>query len=277
MTRTPVRGLDFPAPAGPAGSAGGRHGSPRRRPGSPGFLLTAGLVLFLCLCVTVSALDVPPLQGHVNDHAGLLSPVQRRSLESLLSRFEASTTNQVAVLIIPSLEDESLEDFSMRVAEKWRLGQKGRDNGVLLLIAVKDRKARIEVGYGLEGALPDIVAGRILRNLLFPAFREGDYYGGIQAALVAILQKTGGEFVATGVEGRSTRARRSKAGATGLLLPLIFFLLVFSRFGRFFLLGSFLGGGMWGGGRGFGGGGGGFGGFSGGGGGFGGGGASGGW
>ncbi len=213
----------------------------------------------------------------MNDHANLLTPQEKARLESLLRRFEAETTNQVVLLIVPSLEGDSLEDFSIRVAESWKPGREGRDNGVIFLVALEDRKARIEVGYGLEGALTDAQAGRILRNLVFPAFREADYSGGIQAGLVGILQSVQGEFPSQAGE-KPEPSRQARAQASGLLLLLLLFLLLFSRAGRFFLLGGLLGG-MWGGGRagGRGGFGGGFGGFSGGGGGFGGGGASGGW
>ncbi len=238
-----------------------------------GWLLVVAFML--CLSGDARALEVPRPEGYVNDHAGLLSEREKAGLEALLRRFEAETTAQVVLLIIPSLEGDSLEDFSMRVAESWKVGQKGRDNGVIFLVAVGDRKARIEVGYGLEGALTDAQSGRILRNLVFPAFKRGDYYGGIQAGLVGILQQIRGEFTAEPTR-RTAVDRRSRARASGLLIPLILFLLLFSRAGRFFLLGGLLGG-MWGG-RGRGGmGGGGFGGFSGGGGGFGGGGASGSW
>jgi uncharacterized protein len=235
------------------------------------------LALLLFLPGSVLSLEVPGPEGYVNDHANLLSEREKARLESLLRRFEEETTNQVVLLVIPSLEGDSLEGFSMRVAESWKVGQKGRDNGVIFLVAVQDRKARIEVGYGLEGALTDAQSGRILRSLVFPAFRQGDYYGGIHGGLVGILQQVQGEFSAPPVR-RTAPTRSARTKASGLLLPLLFFLLLFSRTGRFFLLGGLLGG-MWGGrgGMGRGGFGGGFGGFGGGGGGFGGGGASGSW
>ena len=241
---------------------------------------TAGWFLLLAFLLwapqIAQSLTIPKPEGYVNDHANLLSSGEKARLESLLRRFEAETTDQVVLLIIPSLEGDSLEDFSMRVAESWKVGQKGKDNGVIFLVAVEDRKARIEVGYGLEGALTDAQSGRILRSLVFPAFRQGDYYGGIHGGLVSILSQIQGEFTAQPVR-RTGPTRQSRAKASGLLLPLLFFLLLFSRTGRLFLLGGMLGG-MWGGrGMGRGGFGGGFGGFSGGGGGFGGGGASGSW
>ena len=235
------------------------------------------VALLLCLPGAVLSLTVPPPEGYVNDHANVLSEREKAGLESILKRFEAETTNQVVLLAIPSLEGDSLEDFSIRVAEAWKVGQKGRDNGVIFLVAVEDRKARIEVGYGLEGALTDAQSGQILRNLVFPAFRQGAYASGIQAGLVGILQSIQGEFPSQPVR-QMAPTRQAQAKASGLLLPLLLFLLLFSRAGRFFLLGGLMGG-MFGGrgGMGRGGFGGGFGGFSGGGGGFGGGGASGSW
>ncbi len=240
-----------------------------------GWLLLAALLL--CPNAAAWGLDVPRVEGYVNDHANLLSEREKAGLESLLGRFEAETTNQVVLLVVPSLEGDSLEDFSIRVAESWKPGQKGKDNGVIFLVAVEDRKARIEVGYGLEGALTDAQSGLILRNLVFPAFRQGAYSSGIQAGLVGILQSIQGEFSAPPGR-RAAPNRRAQTRASGLLFPLILFLLLFSRGGRFFLLGGLMGG-MFGGRGGMsrGGFGGGFGGFSGGGGGFGGGGASGSW
>jgi uncharacterized protein len=235
------------------------------------------LSFLLFLPGAVLSLTVPPPEGYVNDHAHVLSEREKAGLESILKRFEAETTNQVVLLVIPSLEGDSLEDFSIRVAEAWKVGQKGRDNGAIFLVAVEDRKARIEVGYGLEGALTDAQSGRILRDLVFPAFQQGAYASGIQAGLVGILQAIQGEFPSQPAR-QMAPTRQARAKASGLLLPLLFFLLLFSRMGRFFLLGGLLGG-MFGGrgGMGRGGFGGGFGGFSGGGGGFGGGGASGSW
>ena len=175
------------------------------------------LAFLLSLSGGALSLEVPSPEGYVNDHANLLSQTEKARLDSLLRRFEAETTNQVVLLVLPSLEGDSLEDFSMRVAEAWKPGQKGRDNGVIFLVAVNDRKARIEVGYGLEGALTDAQSGRILRNLVFPAFREGDYAGGIQAGLVGILQSIQGEFTSRPAGGM-VPTRKARARASSLLL-----------------------------------------------------------
>jgi len=242
-------------------------------------------VLFLtAVCAAASApspaaaLSVPPLQGYVNDNAGLLSQGSRNALTVMLNRFEKQTGNQVVLLTIPSLEGDSLEDFSMSVAEQWKVGQKGKDNGVIFLVSEEDRKMRIEVGYGLEGVLTDAKSSRIIRNVVAPYFRQGQYDTGILAGMQAILGGIGGGEALPADTGR-VRLEKRKSAASGLIMFLFLLFLLFSRTGRFVLVGGMLGGMMGGGGMrrgGFGGGG--FGGFGGGGGGgFGGGGASGGW
>jgi uncharacterized protein len=141
----------------------------------------------LTLASVVFALDVPPLTGRVVDLAQVLPAEVAASLVRELEAHEAKTSNQVAVLTLPSLEDEPLESFSHRVATTWKLGQKGTENGVLLLIALRERKVRIEVGYGLEGTLTDLRSAHIIRQEIVPRFRSGDLPGGITAGVQAIL------------------------------------------------------------------------------------------
>lgn len=229
-------------------------------------------VLLLSLPV-LSALEVPKrADGYVTDRAGLLSASARASLETTLRAFEEKTSNQVVVATFPSLEGDSIEDFSIRLAEAWKAGQKGRDNGVIFLIFRNDRKIRIEVGYGLEGVFPDAMAGQIISQVVAPYFRKGDYSGGIVAGTDAIMKATQGEF-----KGIPRRDRGDSAGKLIALFGVFFLFHVFARAnsnriggrrgrGGFFVP---MGGGFRSGG--------GFGGFRGGGGGFGGGGASGGW
>ena len=155
--------------------------------------LLGALVLFLLAPALSNALDVPPLRGRVNDYAKLLSQERALALEAQLEKFEQETGHQIAVLTIPSLEGDSLEDFSIRVAETWKIGKKGFDNGAILLVARDDRKLRIEVGYGLEGVLPDAIASRIIREVITPRFRSGDYAGGIDGGVNAILKVARGE------------------------------------------------------------------------------------
>jgi uncharacterized protein len=142
------------------------------------------------------ALDVPPLTGRVVDLAHVLPPEIASSLNRDLETHESKTSNQVAVLTLPSLEGEPLESFSHRVATTWKLGQKGTDNGILLLIALRERKVRIEVGYGLEGTLTDLRSAHIIRQEIVPRLRSGDLPGGIAAGVQAILNTIEGTYKA---------------------------------------------------------------------------------
>jgi len=139
---------------------------------------------------------VPPLTGRVVDLGHVLPTEVAASLTRHLESHETKTSNQVAILILPSLEGEPLEEFSHRVATTWKLGQKGTDNGVLLLVSLKDRKVRIEVGYGLEGTLTDLRSAHIIRNEIVPRFRAGDLAGGITAGTQAILGTIEGTYTA---------------------------------------------------------------------------------
>lgn len=149
--------------------------------------------------------EIPFLAGRVNDQAGILSSSTVAELDSMLKAEEDSTSNQVAVLTVKSLEGEALEAYSMRVVESWKLGQKGKDNGVLLLVVRDDRKVRIEVGRGLEGPLPDITCGTIIRKEIIPRFKQGDFDGGVNAGVVAILGSISGSYKAA-PEGTSDLA-----------------------------------------------------------------------
>jgi len=145
-----------------------------------------GVVLVLIVATRGFALEVPRLDGRVTDLAGLFSSTTVTTMENDLKALEQETGAQVAVLTIPSLDGQPLEDFSMRVVDAWKLGTRDRDNGVLILIARDDRKIRIEVGYGLEGVLPDVLCGRIIDNAMKPAFRQGDFSGGTQRTVELI-------------------------------------------------------------------------------------------
>lgn len=231
------------------------------------------------------ALEVPPLAGRrINDLAGVLSPQKEEELEARLSAYESSTGHQLAVLIVPSLEGEPLEDFTLRVVEAWKLGRKDRDDGILLFVATQDRKVRIEVGYGLEGDLPDVTAGRIVREIISPAFRRGDYDAGIDGAVGAIAAATGGEGTPLPPPAAVRERRSPELGPFAMLVLFAFLFLMGGGFrgggrrrSRAFGAAPIFFGGLGGGGSRGGGWGGGGGGFRGGGGGFGGGGASGSW
>ncbi len=169
------------------------------QPDHPRLIMKYILALILALFTfssTAFALDVPPLRGHVNDYAAMLSPAAVQGLEADLTAFERSDSTQIVVLTIPTLEGETLEDFSIKVAEAWRIGQKKIDNGVILLIAKQERKIRIEVGRGLEGKLTDLVSGRIIRGEIAPRFKAGDIDGGIKAGVAAIMAVAKGEYSA---------------------------------------------------------------------------------
>lgn len=242
------------------------------------------VLLIFFFTASLSALDVPPLTDRVVDLANVLSESDEATIASFLGSVDGQTGVQLAVLTIPSLEGESLEGYSIRVADAWKLGQKDRDNGVLLLVSIGDRAVRIEVGYGLEGTLTDAASGLIIRNVIAPRFREGKYAEGIYEATRNIvgLATDNAEIVAEEVKN----PRKEKSG-NGLAAFVFFvFFMIIMRAGRNrrggggilgpLILGSMLSGGSRQSGGGFSGGG--FGGgFSGGGGGFGGGGSSGGW
>lgn len=239
------------------------------------FLFTA---IFLIPFLVQAQLEVPELWGtRVHDEAKVLSAPFVAQLEQILKAHEDSTSNQIAVLIVPSLQGEVMEDYTLRVAEKWKLGQAKNDNGVLLFIAINDRKARIEVGEGLEGPLPDAICNQIIRNELAPYFRQDNYEGGVMASINAITKAIAGEYHQVNAPVQKRRTRGGSLLSTIIILIIIIVISSFrNRGGRG---GGFYGGGWYGGGfGGRSGGGGGFGGgFSGGGGGFSGGGSSGSW
>ena len=154
------------------------------------------LLLILLAVPAVAALRIPPPPDRrVNDYAGALTAADRDRLEQALVAREARSRNQVVVAIFRSLEGESLEDYSIRLAQAWRIGQKGLDNGVIFLVFLDDRKMRIEVGYGLEGSLTDAVSSSILRDVVAPRFRAGRTADGIEAGLEAIDRAIAGTYV----------------------------------------------------------------------------------
>jgi len=231
------------------------------------------LTVLAAICASAFALGaVPKLIGRVNDYANLLDEGQRSLIEQALAQFEAKTTTQVVLLTVPSLDGESIEGFSIRVAEQWKIGQADKHNGVILVVAPNERQVRIEVGYGLEGALTDLEASRIIRGVVVPAFKTGNYYGGIVGGLDGIMKGVEGEFTAPSQTGgtRHYNGKGKPSLLSTILTFIIFLVLISTRTGRQLLFFALLFGGR--GGRSSGGGG-----FSGGGGGFGGGGASGSW
>ena len=183
-------------------------------------ILLALLLLFVSP-VAGYPLDVPPLTGRVNDTAGMLSHAARQRLEADLAAFERDESTQVVLLTLPTLEGEPIEQFGIRVAEAWRIGQKGRDNGAILILAKQERKIRIEVGRGLEGRLTDLVSGRIIRDQIAPRLKAGDIDGGISAGLTAIMAAARGEYAA-----QPRDLRHAKKSAPPVFALLIFALVV---------------------------------------------------
>lgn len=250
----------------------------------------------ICAVALVAAEVMPPKpRNYFNDYANRVSAQTAQQLNQQLAQYERETSNQIVVAIFPTMQsDSSVADYTQRVAESWKVGQAGRNNGAVLFAFMEQREVFIQVGYGLEGALPDAIAKRIVQNEIIPRFRAGDYEGGMRQAVGAMIAATKGEYTGTGrtaaERSRASGSRGSAVGGAGtFLLLLIFIFTMFSirrrnrrpmimghplgRGGR----GIFIPTGGFGRGGGFGGGGFGGGGFSGGGGSFGGGGAGGRW
>lgn len=151
------------------------------------------------------ALDPPSLTGRVNDLARLLPEADARALEQKLADYEQKTGHQFALLTLPSLQGDPIEDFSIRVAERWKLGDAKRSDGLIMVIAKNERKIRIEVGYGLEGAIPDALAGRIIQEHMRPYFQEGDFAKGIQSAFDTLMKAAQGENIGPPVRPKTNR------------------------------------------------------------------------
>jgi uncharacterized protein len=161
----------------------------------PWFGFQAALLFLLVIAGLPLHADVPvpPLEQRVTDLTGTLTPDQRAGLESRLAALEAEKGSQIAILLVPTTQPETIEQYSIRVVDTWKLGRKGVDDGVLVLLAKQDRAARVEVGRGLEGVIPDAVANRIVEDVMIPFFRQGNFYGGLSAGLDRIAGLIRGE------------------------------------------------------------------------------------
>ena len=164
---------------------------PRERARSP--LPWRALALLLLAAAAQGEVPVPPLATRVTDLTATLSADQRNTLEGRLAELESRKGSQVAVLLVPTVQPESIEQYATRVFDQWKLGRKGVDDGVLLVVAKNDRRLRIEVGYGLEGMLPDAIARRIIDESIAPHFRKGDFYGGVRSGVDRIVRVVEGE------------------------------------------------------------------------------------
>jgi len=199
--------------------------------------IAAALLAALSLAQSLDAVEVPPLAGRVSDHAGMLSPSARDALEKKLAELEETDSTQVAVITVPDLQGVTVEEFSMAIAEKWKIGRKKLDNGVIFLVSKAERKMRIEVGYGLEGRLTDLLAGRILDNEVRPAFRTGDYDGGFARGVDGIIQAVRGEYHAAPAQG----SHDSDSGSVTTFF-LVFLIIIMSIGARGIVRGTVAGG-----------------------------------
>lgn len=196
---------------------------------------------------------IPPLSAHVTDVSGLLSPAEQQALEARLVALEQQKGAQVAVLIVASTQPEAIEQYALRVAEQWRLGRKGVDDGLLFLIARDDRRMRIEVGRGLEGAIPDAIAKRIIADVVTPRFRAGDYAGGVNEGVAAIVAKISGEALPLPQGSPGAQAADGEMGleemlVLGIVVTIIAGGILKAMFGRLLgagMVAALVGGGAW--------------------------------
>ncbi|HEY0338755.1 MAG TPA: YgcG family protein [Burkholderiales bacterium] len=202
----------------------------------PRRLAFAAVLLFVAVWA-FAQVAVPPLSARVTDLTDTLTQEQRKTLEDRLAAFESSKGSQLAVLLVPTTQPEPIEQFGIRVGEQWKIGRKGVDDGAILIAAMKDRAVRIEVGYGLEGVLPDAVAKRIVEEYIVPRFKQGDFYGGIDAAVTRMMAVIEGEPLPP---PRGAKPAQSVGGGGFEGLLMVGFMLVFvvggiirAIFGRF--------------------------------------------
>jgi len=172
------------------------------------------MMLLASFTVHAELAPIPALQHRVTDLTQTLSPAQQSALEQKIAAFEQEKGSQIAVLIVPTTQPEVIEQYSIRVAEAWKIGRDKQDDGVILLVAKDDRKMRIEVGYGLEGAIPDLIAKRVITEIMAPSFKQGDFYDGISKALDALIGLIAGEQLPAPVQ-------QNKQGGLGDFLPLL--------------------------------------------------------
>jgi uncharacterized protein len=208
---------------------------------------------FVLICLmTISVADAadirfPELTGRIVDNAHLLDAATANQINQQLASYEQQTTNQIVVVTVPDLNNIAIEDYGYRLGRAWQIGQKGKNNGALLIVAPKEHKVRIEVGYGLEGDLTDAASAMIINRLITPAFKKGDYNGGIQQGVTAMITALGG----MGEDAKTAQAKENHGSNNTIhfwLLALIFILFLrWLRSGKGgiampFILGSMLGG-----------------------------------
>lgn len=206
------------------------------------------MLLLACNIARADLLAVPQLKSRVTDLTQTLSAQQQSYLEAKLSAFEQQKGSQIALLIVPSTQPEDIAQYAIRVVEQWKVGREKIDDGLLVLVAKDDRKLRIEVGYGLEGAIPDLIAKRVITEVISPRFKQGDYFGGLDAGVDALIGLVEGEPLPAPTK------RATNGSNLENLLPILLFgglmsgLLLRSLFGKFggsALNGGLLGGAVW--------------------------------
>jgi uncharacterized protein len=186
------------------------------------FWISLLLVLFVPGSVLAQQVTYPTAQGYVSDYAGVLSAQQKAELSQMLQAYRQQTSNQIAVAILPSLpEGAELQTYTNELATKWGVGEKGKGNGVLIALYIADKKFRVEVGYGLEGVLPDALTNRLYEELMKPSFRTGDYHGGLKKGLPAFMQAAQGAYNDPKLDSTNRRANQK-----GPNVPLVIFLVL---------------------------------------------------
>jgi uncharacterized protein len=198
-------------------------------------------LLMLCAMLLVvsrtafALVDIPELSKRVTDLTATLNAEQQSALEAKLAAFEAKKGSQIAILLVPTTQPEDIAQYSLRVAEKWKIGRAKTDDGVLVLIAKDDRKMRIEVGYGLEGAIPDVYAKRIVSDVMRPRFKQNDFYGGIDASAEALIAIINGEDLPAPENNQSNRSMGGENSLVLFFFGTLFCTMLFHNiFGRFF-------------------------------------------
>jgi uncharacterized protein len=222
-----------PLPASPPAKRGQRvhEDGPRARGerGSRGVLARALLLFTLLFCITTAAIAeprFPPLTGRIVDEAALLSPEDERALEADLKALEEKSTDQLVVYTTKSLQGYDIADIGYRLGRFWQIGQKGKDNGAILIVAPSERKVRIEVGRGLEPQLTDAMSKLIIENAILPAFRRGDFAGGVKAGVRDIRDVLLGDAEAVKARARSGKSRSAPSGGTMALTLLVVFVVL---------------------------------------------------
>jgi uncharacterized protein len=197
-------------------------------------IVLAGCFALAGLCAVVPAparadVAVPPLKARVTDLTGTLNSQQQAELESRIAAYEKRRGSQIAVLMLPTTKPEEIEQYSIRVAEAWKIGRKGVDDGLILVVAKADRRLRIEVGYGLEGAIPDSVAKRVIDERITPRFRDGDFYGGVRDGVDQLIRLAEGEKLPP-PSAAASREQSSPSSLFEFIAPAIFFAVIAGTF-----------------------------------------------